>query len=252
MVASAQDDIGVAREHYNAGRFDEATVAATRLWQRSRSSAAAVVLARARLEQFRNSGDRSDLDAARELLRGIDPRALAPTERTEWELGLAGALYLSGDFGPAAEILDRLLREGTAVDADRDRLVDWWANAVDRVVQVLPRGERVRQYERLFDRLGEELGQRPESVAAAYWVVAAARGAGDAARAWNLAVAGWVRAGPGDETLRGDLDRLVLQGVIPDLAVANSAGPADAHVVVEAMAEFARRWQAITTQWAPH
>ena len=64
-------------------------------------------------------------------------------------------------------------------------------------------------------RLERELGQHPDSAAAAYWMVAAARGAGDPARAWNLAMAGWVRAGRGAVTLRADLDRLVLQGCDP-------------------------------------
>ncbi len=250
VVAYAQDELAAARQHYNAGRFDEATALATRAWQQSKSAAAAVVLARSKLEWFRTTGDRVDLESARDLLRAIDPRPLPPAERSEWELGIAGALYLSGDFGPAAEILDRLLHDGAAAGADRDRLVDWWANAVDRVAQALPREERTRRYTRLMERLALELSRHPESVASAYWMVAAARGAGDANRAWNLAVAGWVRAGRAGGTLRADLDRLVLQGVIPDLAAARTEGSHDFRVVIEAMVELASRWEEIKEQWA--
>ena len=45
------------------------------------------------------------------------------------------------------------------------------------------------------------------------------RGAGELDRAWDAAVAGWVRArlaGERSAALRADLDRLVLQGIIPD------------------------------------
>ena len=51
--------------------------------------------------------------------------------------------------------------------------------------------------------------------------MAAARGVGDLERAWQAAIAGWVRArsaADGGAALRADLDRLVTQAIIPDRA----------------------------------
>ena len=64
-----------------------------------------------------------------------------------------------------------------------------------------------------------ELARNPGSAAGAYWAVVAARGAGDARGAWDAAVAAWVRArlaGSRSAQLRADLDKLVLEGIIPD------------------------------------
>ena len=65
----------------------------------------------------------------------------------------------------------------------------------------------------------EELSGHPSSAAACYWTVAALRGAGEPERAWDAAIACWVRArtmGDRAASLRADIDRLVLQGIIPD------------------------------------
>ena len=66
----------------------------------------------------------------------------------------------------------------------------------------------------------DELGNSPASVAAAYWLAAAARGQGDVQAAWDAAQAAWVRAplASGGAALRADLDRLVQRGLVPDRA----------------------------------
>ena len=58
-------------------------------------------------------------------------------------------------------------------------------------------------------------------------MVVALRGAGDPIGAWDAAIAGWVRArlaGDARASLRADLDKLVLQGIIPDRVQAAAAG----------------------------
>ncbi len=249
-VAVGQDEVADARRVYNEGRFDAAIAAANTIWQLSRSDASAVVLARSRLERFRADGQASELEAAHDILQRIDPRSLSPMERTEWELGIAAELYLRDEFGPAAEILDRLLREDSGTGTDRDRLVDWWASAVDHTAHGHSRSDRVGLYERLTDRLDVELARHPTSAAAAYWLVAATRGAGDLQRAWNLAVAGWIRAGSTNAALRTDLDRLVLQGVIPDLAVSRTALSHVDVVTIGVMAQLADDWESVKARWA--
>jgi hypothetical protein len=65
----------------------------------------------------------------------------------------------------------------------------------------------------------KELARNPGSAAAGYWVAVATRGAGDPLAAWDAAIAGWVRARLASgraATLRADLDKLMLEGIIPD------------------------------------
>src|SRR5262249_12729324 len=74
-------------------------------------------------------------------------------------------------------------------------------------------------FRRLFAGARDELARHPTSAAAIYWNAAALRGAGELERAWDAAVAGWVRArliGEKSTALRADLDRSVLQGIVPD------------------------------------
>ena len=248
-LAFAEDPVAEARQRYNEGAFDAAVALASAAWEESGSTSAAVVLARSRLERFRVSGNREDLEAADDLLRELDPGTLSTAERSEWELGVAASLYLHEDYGPAAEILDRLLREGNVPTADRDRLIDWWASAVDRAAHRLGREERIRTYERLAQRLELEAARHAGSAAAAYWLVEAVRGVGDLERAWSLCVANWIRSSRGDALLRSDLDRLMLQGVIPDLAVSRTALPAGNPTTVAVMAQLASDWEEIKARW---
>ena len=67
----------------------------------------------------------------------------------------------------------------------------------------------------------KELAADSASAPAAYWLAAAARGTGNLDRALNAAMAGWVTAPLGRDhgaALRADLDRLMVQGIIPDRA----------------------------------
>ena len=77
--------------------------------------------------------------------------------------------------------------------------------------------------------------------------MAALRGAGDPERAWDAAVAGWVRAplsGVSAASLRADLDRLVLEGIIPDLAAARPQAEAAA-----AASQWRAEWTLVRQRW---
>ena len=248
-MVEAQDGVDEARGLYNEGHFDDAIAEARAVWQQSRADAAAVILARARLERFRLVGNRSDLEAARDLLRELDTLELSATERTDWELGVATALYLNDDFGPAAEILDRLLQADTVAGDDRDRLVDWWASAIDQTAHGLNLKQRTHIYGRVLDRLESERARNPESSATIYWLVAAARGMGDVERALALGVAGWILAGGANGVLRSDLDRLVLEGVIPDLAALRTTRPRNDDITIWTMAQLTSDWESMKSRW---
>ena len=244
-IASAQEGSLGARELYNAGLFDEAVEAAQANWQATASDEAALVLARATLERFTRLESAVELAAARRLLDDIDAAALAPAQAVEWEVGVATGLFFAERAGPAAVMFERLLDHPLLEGAERDRVLNWWATAVDRVGREQQLDHRALTYGRMARRLEIELEQDVTSGAAAYWTVVAARGAGDLERAWNLAGAAWAGAPATVDraVLRADIDRLVVQGVIPDLATQRTGEPADHGVTVRLMASLAADWE---------
>ena len=244
-----------ARAHYNAGRSADALEALrTVIVRPGEPAAAALVAARALLERFRVTADPADLAGARSHLRAIDDSQLDQAERRELVVGLAEALYLEDAFAAAAELFDTAL--GPAGGADsltgqaRERALDWWATSLDRHAQLMPQADRRVVYARIADRMERESRDFPNSTPAAYWLAAAARGAGDLDRAWAAAVAAWVRASMmrdrGAE-LRADIDRLVQQALIPERARVQGAG---AREVEQAAAALTTEWERIKKDWS--
>ena len=222
-AADRPDPLARARLLYNQRQFAAAVSAAeqARLVP-SRADSADLVAARAYLERFRESAESDDLTNARERLGRLDPQRLGGPERVEFIVGLGEALYFDSEYGAAADIFEPLLirQNGLMPDA-RELVLEWWASALDREARPRSNIERTKIYQRIRDRMQEEVGSRPASAAAAYWLSAAARGQGDLQAAWDAAQAGWVRAplaSDGGAALRADLDRLVLGGLVPDRA----------------------------------
>jgi hypothetical protein len=227
--AAADDPLARARALYNQRQFDAAVSAAdqARLVP-ARADGADLVAARAYLERFRASEASDDLTHARERLRRLDPQKLLPRERTEYIVGLGEALFFDGAFGASANVFDSVLLSAPpsapagARDLDaRERVLDWWATAVDREAKPRPEIERQTSYHRIRERMDEEIAARPASATAAYWLAAAAQAQGDLQAAWSAAQAGWVRAPLGTDrgaALRADLDRLMLRAIVPDRA----------------------------------
>lgn len=210
-----------ARALYNAGDFDGAILAAA-VSRRAESSAdaSALVIARAHLERYRRQAGAADLADARAALTSIRVAALGPRDQVDLFVGLGQSLYLGERYGAAAELFDVALSRAWMLDTrDRLLLLDWWATALDREAQTRAAAARTRLFVRIVNRMEEELRQDPANAPANYWLAASARGAGDLDRAWDAAVAGWVRAtlDPAvSTTLRTDLDRLVVQALIPE------------------------------------
>ncbi len=243
------DGVATARALYNAGDYDAAIEAATLARRRPADAGpAALVLARARLERYRDRGQEVDLTEGQAALAAVDPAALPPRDRREYLVGLAELQYFDGRFGAAAELFDSVIDAAGApgadetADAARDRLLDWWATALDRAAREQAAPPAV--YTRLLDRMEAELRARPASATAAYWIPVAARGAGDLGRAWDAAIAGWLRASLTDhpDRLRADLDRFVRETLIPEISGASAARPPrDQNAVTE-------EWNAVTAR----
>lgn len=244
-AASIKDPVARARALYNERRYDAAIAAANQARTTpARADTANLIAARAYLERFRDSAVADDLTNARERLSRLDPQRLGPGERVEFLVGVGETLFFDESFGAAADVFSSVLaRDNSLSEPARERVVDWWATALDRDARPRSDLERQRIYQRIRDRMYEELGRYPGNAAAAYWLAAAARGQGDLQAAWDAAQAGWVRASLATDRgviLRADLDRLVLRGIVPDRARA-LAQPPDA---------LRQDWERFKERWA--
>lgn len=222
--ASAQpgrDELLRARQFYNERKFDEA-IAAADLARKGpdTADAAGVVLARSHLERYRQVADPADLVAARAALGAIAVEHLGTPDRAEYLIALGGSLFLEDDFGAAAEIFESALEIAPAAgDAAREAVLDWYGSAMERWAAPYTTTRRAQMLTRLVTRMEIEQAKNPGSRAASYWLVAGLRAQGDTDRAWQAAIAAWVRApiaGPRALALRNDIDRLVREGIIPD------------------------------------
>lgn len=251
IAAAPQDALSRARQFYNQRLYDAAIAAATPALGAPRTAdAATLVIARARLERFRESSDATDLAVARRELQQVHPERLPPPDRVELVIALGEALYLDDQAGAAAEEFEIALgRVDQKSPRTRERVLDWWASALDREALRGPGPERRPLYARIVDRMEEELRRDPGSAAASYWLVAGARGSGDLERAWDAAMAGWVRAsltGDRGAALRDDLERIVSQAIIPERARLTSAPGSS----VQAVAAMRAEWAALKRLWA--
>jgi hypothetical protein len=234
-----------ARALYNAADYDGAIVAASEARQLPvAEDAAALVLARAHLERYRQRADPSDLAAARDALRAVNQDVLGRRDRVDLLVGLGQSLFLGEAFGAAAELFDAaLIQDGVLPLRARMLLLDWWASALDREAQSRPVERRTPVFHRIVLRMEDELRVDPGNAPASYWLAVAARGAGDLDRSWDAAIAGWVRATLEPETaasVRADLDRFVTQALIPERARQLPDGSPET---------LRGEWELIKTQW---
>jgi hypothetical protein len=218
---ASRAELARALSLYNDRQFDQAIEAATAARKSPETQdAGAVVLARAHLERYREQVDPADLSAAREALGSVRTEVLEPRTRLEYLLALGQALFLEDEFGAAADLFASAVTPARDLESKLgEAFVDWWGSAVEREADVAHADLRVSLFSDLARDMRTELGRSPESAAAAYWTAAALRGAGESSAAWDAATSGWVRArlaGERAASLRADLDKLVLQGVIPD------------------------------------
>jgi hypothetical protein len=247
---AAADALSDARRLYNQGQFDAAERAARdALRLATTADAARVVLGRVQLERYRQHPIPADLTGAISAFASVDSRRLDARERVELAIGLAEALYLEDRFGAAAALFESVLDASHALgETAHERVLDWWATAIDRQAQIKPQAERADMYNRIAKRMADEISVDAGSSAAGYWLAAAARGSGDAERALNEATAAWARAAlasDGGIALRADLDRLVLQGILPGRAARLTVRDNN-----QALAGMVGEWEAFKTSWS--
>ena len=214
-------ELAKARAAYNQQQFEEAIAAAlTAQKVGATADAATVVLSRSYLERYRQLANPTDLAAARAQLGTVRVDHLDSRDQVDLIMALGEALFFEDDFGAAAAMFESGIESAQAQGAvTGEAMLDWWGSAIERQAEALERDQREAVFARMRDRMTKELARNPGSAGAAYWSVVGARGAGDPLGAWNAAIAAWVRArlaGSRSAQLRADLDKLVLEGIIPD------------------------------------
>lgn len=253
LPVTAQTPIDAVRQLYNQGQFDAAAKAAAEARANPASmDLASLILGRACLERFRQSEDRADLVAGREALREVRPSRLSRRDQADYLVGLGESLYLEESYGAAAQVFATALERSTELGGRAaDRVLDWWATALDRQAQASEPEERELLYIEILVRAESTLGRDPGSTAAAYWTVVARRGLGELTKAWDAAVAAWVRAPLAEDqgvTLRADLDRFVLQALIPERVMRAAGTDRDRERTAAALRAS---WEAVKRDWSP-
>src|SRR6187200_2579420 len=159
--AFAADTLAEARRLYNLGQYETAEKLALEAASNpARADAARVVLGRIRLERFRQSADPKDLTTARESLRMVDTAPLDTAERVEFTIGLAEALYFEEHYGAAAQLFESVRQRSALLGAPaHERVLDWWATAVDKHAQSRPAEERPAIYSRVLERMNDEIAE---------------------------------------------------------------------------------------------
>jgi hypothetical protein len=249
LLAAESPALVKARALFNAANYEGAIDAASVARKDAQfADAGALVVARARLERYRQSGAAIELAEAREALRSIKSAALNPRDQVDLVIGLGQALYFGEVFGAAADLFDTALEKGPILgERDRTLLLDWWATALDREAQLRAVDRRAAVYERIGARMDRELHSEPSSAVANYWRVIAARGTGDFDLAWSAAISAWVRStlNPATtEQLRTDLDRVVGQALIPERSRAHQGRDTQ-----DAVALLTAEWDLVKQNW---
>src|SRR5436190_2593004 len=152
---AADDPLARARALYNERQFEAAVNAAeqARLVP-SHAHVADLVAARAYLERYRDSDASDDLTNARERLRRLNPSSFTARERLEYIVGLGETLFFDGAFGPAAAVFDSVMQGKQELPADaRERVLDWWATAIERDAKPRSESERQSAYQRIRTRM---------------------------------------------------------------------------------------------------
>jgi len=249
-AAGPRDVLSRAKQLYNSAQYDAAIDAASMAAKSADLAAAAqLVMARAYLERFRGAGNAGDQTAARDALKQVRSIDLSDDDRVELSIALAESLYFDGQAGAAAEQFELALAHADRKQLTRrERLLDWWATALDRQAQSSAESVARPLQARIVRRMEEELHADMASTVASYWLAAAARNSGDVERAWDAAIAGWVRIaqrGSRGADARRELDALVRQAIIPDRARLVSPLSPEA-----AAASMRSQWDALKKAWS--
>jgi hypothetical protein len=246
----AAQPLAEARRLYNLGQHETAERTAREATESpNKADAGRVVLGRIQLERY----------VSRRILATLPPLAIryawsTPARSTPLSASSSPSdsprSCLEDKFGAAAEMFESVRQRSALLGpAAHERVLDWWATALDRQAQTRPSDERFGTNTRNLDRMSEEIAEYPWSTAAGYWIAAGARASGDIERAWHAALAGWLRATLADDrgaALRADLDRLVTQAIIPERAARLAAKGGDAK---QARSSMTSEWEAFKRAW---
>ena len=121
-----------------------------------------LIAARAHLERFRESAA-PKTSTTRATSCAASTPAVSPRERVEFVIGLGETLYFDDRYRRGGELFDTVLEPARLSPAARERVIDWWASALDPDARPRPDFERQAIYQRIRDRMRLELGANPAS-----------------------------------------------------------------------------------------
>ena len=242
-------DLAEARTLYNKRQFDGAIEAAKAAQKMpATADAATVVLARAHLERYRERANPDDLSAARVALGTVRVSNLDSRDHVDFLMALGEALFFEDDYGAAATLfesgIDRAIAQGR-----RPARRCSSGGAARSSATPTPSSARAAStaFRRLRERMSRELARNPGSAAAAYFLVVARGAAASPSRpGMPRSPAGCARGWPARarRTLRADLDKLVLEGIIPDRVAALSAERRE-----QAESDLRGEWAVVKERW---
>ena len=160
LPVHAADALAEARRLYNAGKYDlggrcgarsdDPRRHGRRRPRRARADSARAVPAARAIP--RTSSRRASRCAPPTPVRCITANA------SNCSIGQAEVLYLDDRFGAAAELFEATLDRSMVLGpVAHERVLDWWATALDRHAQSRPVEERPAIYARILERMSAEL-----------------------------------------------------------------------------------------------
>ena len=170
-------------------------------------------------------------------------------DHVDFLMALGEALFFEDDYGAAATLfesgIDGAIAQGTETG---EAMLEWWGSAVERHADALERDgahHRVRAAARSDGAraVAQSRHRPPPRIGSSSARAAAAT----PIEAWDAAIAGWVRArlaGARSATLRADLDKLVLEGIIPDRVRSLAADRR-----AQAESDLRAEWAVVKERW---
>src|SRR5689334_20498240 len=131
-LSAQRADLAKARSLYNQRQFDAAIEAADAAQKMpATADAATVLMARARLERYRERANPDDLAAARVALGTVRVSNLDARDNIDFLMALGEALFFEDDYGAAAALFESGIDPAVAQGPKTgEAMIEWWGSAV--------------------------------------------------------------------------------------------------------------------------
>jgi hypothetical protein len=244
----ASEQILHAKYLYNAGYYQQAIDEARKV-KADEPTAPQVdlLLSRSYTQLYRITKEAKHLDLARaHMLAALKGYPFEhPWENHELVTGLAEIHYWDDERGPAAELFHSVILEGNKKIAPQSyaNAVDWWASTLTGLIANMNPTDPIKVSTEKEIKSTIEKAYRQSyggEPVLAYWMALVHVREGNVGKAWDVAVAGYVRAlpqsHPDTEDISDKLANYIEQVIIPKSPDRDNK---------------LKRWNAIKERWTP-